>query len=45
MSLSMTSTFIKPMHPEGRRFVAIRFIAYGILSVSHVSLTAAEADD
>ena len=23
MSLSMTSTFIKPMHPEGRKFVAI----------------------
>ena len=23
MSLSMTSTFVKPMHPEGRKFVAI----------------------
>mgnify|MGYP003641299453 FL=1 len=23
MGLSMTSTFIKPMHPEGRKFVAI----------------------
>ena len=23
MSVSMLSTFVKPMHPEGRKFVAI----------------------
>lgn len=31
MSVSMLSTFIKPMHPEGRRFVAIAAVITAVL--------------
>ena len=33
MGLSMMSTFVKPMHPEGRKFVAIAAVITAILFV------------
>ena len=33
MGLSMMSTFVKPMHPEGRKFVAIAAVITAILFI------------